>query len=62
MIEGLPLKQCEIIERAAGHVKPAERESFRKFVADVLRKPQPCSNTDIRHACAALLFEFSRRA
>jgi hypothetical protein len=61
MIETLPPRQREIIDRAAGLLRPAQRESFRKFTFDVLRaKPQPLSNSDVRHACCASLLKYRR--
>jgi hypothetical protein len=54
-------RQSQIIERAARHVKPFQRDSYKKFVFDVLRgKVQP-SNTDIRSICAAALGKFTNR-
>jgi hypothetical protein len=61
MIENLEIKQREIILRAARFVRASERESFSKFVEDVLRgKPQPLSNSDVRHACCASLLKYRR--
>ena len=61
MIENLNDKQKQIVDRAAGLLRPAQRESFRKFTFDVLRaKPQPLSNSDVRHACCASLLKYRR--
>jgi hypothetical protein len=60
--EDLPIKQRQIIARAASYLKPGQRETYSKFVMDVLRaKPQPCSNTDIRSACCASLLKYRTR-
>ena len=58
MIENLEIKQREIIERAAGLVKPGRREDFRKHVFDQLRaKVPPYANTTIsQHLCHELEF------
>jgi hypothetical protein len=59
MIDNLQTKQREIIERAAGLVKPARREEFRKHVSDQLRaKLPPHANTTIRSACCASLLKY----
>jgi hypothetical protein len=55
-------RQNQIIERAARHVKPFQRDSYKKYVLDVLRgKVQPLTNTDIRSTCAASLLKFINR-
>jgi hypothetical protein len=61
MIENLNDKQKQIVDRAAGLLRPAQRESFRKVTFDVLRaRPQPLSNSDVRHACCASLLKYRR--
>jgi hypothetical protein len=58
--DDLSIQHFQIIERAARHVKAFQRESYKKYVLDVLRgKIQPLSNTDIRSTCAASLLKFS---
>ena len=62
MIENLEIKQREIIERAAGLVKPGRREDFRKHVFDQLRaKVPPYANTTICSTCATSLNLFINR-
>ena len=56
-------QQNQIIERAASRVKPFQRDSYKKYVLDVLRgKVQPLSNSDVRHTCASALLKYGRRA
>jgi hypothetical protein len=62
MIENLHTKQKDIIERAAGLVKPARREDFKRHVFDQLRaKLPPYANTTIRSTCAVSLLKFRPR-
>jgi hypothetical protein len=59
MIENLNDKQKQIVDRAAGLVKPARREEFRKHVSDQLRAQlPPYANTTIRSACCASLLKY----
>ena len=61
MIESLHIKQQQIIERAANLVRAPRRQEFIKYTEDVLRaKPQPPSNSDVRHACCASLLRYRR--
>jgi hypothetical protein len=59
MIETLPLKQREIIDRAANLVKVADRASYIKYTEDLLRaRLRPFANTDVRSACSVALTKF----
>jgi hypothetical protein len=62
MIDNLQTKQREIIERAAGLIKPGRRDDFRRHVIDQLRaKLPPYANTTIRNTCAVSLLKFRPR-
>jgi hypothetical protein len=59
MIDSLPLKQQDMVARAANRVNSQNRESFKKYVEDMLRaRRDPPINADVRHACCASLLKY----